>query len=93
MNINEALNQLQDFIEAYENEEIRRNITEKHGNIDNVTKDYEATKLLISEYLNLRDEVTRLAIESTSREKILTNLECEVEYLRDLYLIGGIRNG
>lgn len=91
MTIDEALNQLYDFIQAYENEEIRRSITVKHGNIDNVTRDYKATKLLIEEYLQLRDNVVQLAIESVEREKTLARLENEVECLRDMVLIQEIK--
>ena len=50
MTLEEAKKQLNDFVKAYENEEIRVAVRNQHGIIpENVVRDYEATKVVLKE--------------------------------------------
>ena len=75
MNIQEAIEQLESFVKAYETTSLNVELMER------VTRDYQATKILLAEYKNLVKEVTNFAKESIAREREVSKLEGEVEYL------------
>jgi hypothetical protein len=55
MKIKEAKKQLQQFINAYENKDIREMVKQKYGDLGHVRIDYEATKVLLEEMERLRE--------------------------------------
>jgi hypothetical protein len=85
MNTDEAIKQLQEFIDCYENEEIRESIKLHYGNLKHVEKDYIATKKILQDYNNLVKEVTNLAVESIQRDIKCAKLEAEIKYLKENY--------
>lgn len=60
MSIDEAIKQLQEFISAYENEDIKRHLIQKYGDLGAVKKDYQSTKVLLAEMERLRHENEQL---------------------------------
>jgi len=76
MKITKAIDVLELFLHIYEIEKYKQGLNFKNKILE---EEYIATKVLLDEYKNLVKEVSRLAIESVEREKILARLEKEVE--------------
>ena len=55
MTLDEAIHQLQEFCNSYENEDIRSYVKQKYGDLGHTEKDYEATKLLLDEVERLKE--------------------------------------
>ena len=64
MSIDEARDQLSEFVRAIETEEVRKSVELEYGKIpENTLRDYEATKILLREHSKLLKEVARLRTE------------------------------
>lgn len=76
MDIAKAIDVLELFLHVYEVKRLEQGFNFKYTILK---EEYDATKLLLDEYKNLVKEVSRLAIESVEREKVLFKLEQEVK--------------
>jgi len=75
MNIDEAKDILQVFVDIYE---YGKGFGEKNSKFEAIHDEYVATKTLLDHCKTLEKEVTQLAIESIEREKLLARLEAEI---------------
>ncbi len=79
----DAVNILLGFLEAYDN--CYHIVQAKLGKSEFVTQEYYATKFILKEYLQLRQDLVILSCESVKREKELAKLEMTVKALLKEY--------